>query len=408
MDIKKFILGILILIVISLPVVSIVIWYISPTYPINIMIVDKTVVSPEANEHKSFNWVLKHHKYVKPDYSYYELDDYLGFFPLDSEKFYINDLDLFKDEQLDSIADTLDMIYFTDTYGVYYNEWYRHKNLTEHSEIIYGRTSKNDYQLMEKMHERQKLVLTEFNTIASPTNVGVRKKVENEFGVKWSGWVGRYMYSLDTTKNLELPHWVVKLYKEQYNNTWPFKESGIIFVHESERIVIIEKGVDLDHEVPIINTDKYYQEFFDLPEYMRYPFWFDISFIEYDDMVISYYKIHANDRGDSILECNNIPSEFPAVLVDHIINRFFYFAGDFADNPIPFTAVYSRGIENTDFFFYDNKDYSDRKKFFWRYYRPLIQKIMSDYYAVLEYERKANFETSPQFQPETKPDPEPL
>jgi len=46
--------------------------------------------------------------------------------------------------------------------------------------------------------------------------------------------------------------------------------------------------LDLDFEVPIINTDKYYQEFFGVPEYIRYPFWFDISHIEYDDLVVSY------------------------------------------------------------------------------------------------------------------------
>jgi hypothetical protein len=239
---------------------------------------------------------------------------------------------------------------------------------------------------MEKMHERQKLILTEFNTIASPTSGGVRKKIEDEFGVRWSGWVGRYFFSLDTTKNPELPHWVVRLYKEQYGGDWPFKDAGIVFVHESERIVILEKEIDLEHEVPIINTDKYYQEFFGVAEYIRYPFWFDISYIEYDDMVVSYYKIHTNDRGDSILAANRIPKEFPAVLGDHIINRFYYFAGDFADNPIPLTAVYSRGIEYIDFFLYNNRDLSDRKKFFWRYYRPMMQKIMDDYYAVYHYE----------------------
>lgn len=386
MEFRKWIVGVLVLILVSLPVISIVVWVVSPKQPINLLIVDKTVLTPDGNEHKSFNWILKHHKYVKPDYSFYEIEDYRGFFPLDSEKFYIDDLDLYKDAQLDSLADTLDMVYFTDTYGIYYNEWYRHKDLSEHSEMVYGRTSENDYKLMEKMHERQKLVLTEFNTIASPTSNPVRDKIENEFGIKWSGWVGRYMFSLDTTKNPELPRWVIKLHKEQYDGTWPYKKSGIIFVHESERIVVLENELDLDFEVPIINTDLYYQEFFGVQEYIRYPFWFDISHIEYDDLVVSYYKIHTNHRGDSILECNNIPKEFPAVLGDHIINRFYYFAGDFADNPIAMTAVYSRGIEYIDFFLYNNRDLSDRKKFFWKYYRPMMQKIMSDYYAVYHYE----------------------
>lgn len=347
------------------------------------MIVDKTVLTKDGNEHKSFNWVLKHHKFVKPNGSYYEIDDYRGFFPLDSQQYYINDLDLYSTQQLDSLSDTLDMVYFTDTYGIYYNEWYRKKDIHEHSEMIYGKTSINDYLLMEKMHQRQKLILAEFNTIASPTSHKIRKKMEEEFGVKWSGWVGRYIHELDTNENKELPRWIIKLYKEQYNNQWPFTKSGIVLVHESEEIVILEKEKDLLHEVPIINTNPYYQDFFGVAEYIRYPFWFDISYLEYSDLVVSTYKIHTNQNGDSILKAHNIPKEFPAVLGDHIVNRFYYFAGDFADNPIPFTAVYSKGIEYIDFFLYNNKDLSDRKKFFWRYYRPLLSKIMHDYYGNL-------------------------
>ena len=387
MEIRRWLLGLLILIIVSAPVLSILVWYFSPKYPINIMVVDKTVLTPDGNEHRSFNWVLKHHKYVKPDKSFYELEDYRGFFPLDSEKFYIDDLDMYSDEQLDSLSDTLDMVYFTDTYGIYFNEWYKHAELTEHSEIIYGRTSDNDFELMQKMHEKQKLILTEFNTIASPTSIKVRKKMEKEFGVKWSGWVGRYFFSLDTLKNPELPRWVVHLFKRQHKGEWPFKESGIVFVHDDETICVLEKDIDLEHEVPIINTDKYYQDFYGIAEHIRYPFWFDISYLEYDDLVVSTYKIHSNERGDSILAHYNIPKEFPAVLGDHIINRFYYFAGDFADNPIAFSAVYSRGIEHLDFFLYENSDLSDRKKFFWRYYRPMMVKIMSDYYANINYDK---------------------
>jgi hypothetical protein len=112
------------------------VWYFSPTYPLNILIVDKTVLTKDGNEHISFNWILKHHKFVKPDTSFYELEDYRGLFPLDSQKYYVDDLDLDNDEQLNSLSDTLDMAYFADTYGIYCNDWYRHKNETEHSKIV--------------------------------------------------------------------------------------------------------------------------------------------------------------------------------------------------------------------------------------------------------------------------------
>ncbi|UTW60944.1 hypothetical protein KFE98_13025 [bacterium SCSIO 12741] len=386
MELRKWLVGLIFLILASLPVISIVVWYFSPEYPINILVIDKTVLTEEGNEHRSFNWILKHHKFVKPSNEFYEVSDYLGFFPLDSDQYYISDLELMEPETLDSLADTLDMMYYTDSYGVYSNEWYHYREVSDHVKLIYGRTSEQDYQLLERMHERQKLIMMEFNTIASPTNYKIRKKIEDEFGILWSGWIGRYFFSLDTNKNKELPRWIIRLYLEQNEGDWPYKDAGIVMVHESDKIVILEKENDLIHEVPIINTDVYYREFFDVPQYIRYPFWFDISYLQYDDLVVSTFKIHTNHRGDSILKANKIPKEFPAVLGDHIINRFYYFAGDFADNPIPFTAVYSRGIENLDFFLYNNRDLSDRKKFFWRYYRPMVSKIMHDYYKMLHFD----------------------
>jgi hypothetical protein len=374
-----------------MPIISIGLWYFSPTYPLNMLVLDKTVLTPEGNEHRSFNWILKHHKFVQPTSDgnglFYEIDNYKGFFPLDSHKYYIDDLTLYNDAQLDSLADTLDMVYFTDTYGIYHNEWYRdvienQKLILEHSSKIYGGTEEEDVKLLKRMHERQKLILLEFNTIASPTRYRIRKMIEEEFGILWSGWIGRYFFSLDTNINQELPGWVVRLHKEQYNGTWPYTKSGIVFVHESDRIVVVENERDLLHEVPVIQTKLYYQDFFDVPEYMRYPFWFYITSYHDTDLIVSQFRIHVNERGDSILRRNKIPNVFPAVFGDHITNRFYYFAGDFADNPIPFTAVYSRGIEYLDFFFYDNNDMADRKKFFWRFYRPMMKRILFDYYQI--------------------------
>jgi hypothetical protein len=395
MKLRSTLIGLFFILLFSLPIISIAVWYFSPTHSINLLVLDKTVLTTDANEHRSFNWILKHYKFVQPSpqnkTTFYDIGNYKGFFPLDSHKYYVDDLTLYTDQQLDSLADTLDMVYFTDTYGIYHNEWYRDviqndKMMLEHSSRIYGGTEMEDYELLKRMHERQKLILLEFNTIASPTRYRIRKLIEDEFGILWSGWIGRYFFSLDTNVNQELPGWVVRLHKEQYNGTWPYKKPGIVFVHESDRIVVLENERDLLHEVPVIQTKLYYQDFYDLPEYMRYPFWFDITQYKDTDLIVSTFKIHVNERGDSILHHHKIPKTFPAVFGDHIVNRFYYFAGDFADNPIPFTAVYTRGIEYLDFFFYDNKDMADRKKFFWRFYRPMMKRILYDYNSIIHNE----------------------
>ena len=71
---------------------------------------------------------------------------------------------------------------------------------------------------------------------------------------------------------------------------------------------------------------------------------------------------------------------------DIMANRFFYFGGDFADNPIPHYGVYFEWMETFDYFYYNNRDLSDRRKFFWRYYRPFMTQIMSDYYSLIKDE----------------------
>ncbi|MCD6346505.1 MAG: hypothetical protein J7L96_03695, partial [Bacteroidales bacterium] len=64
----------------------------------------------------SFNWILTHHKYSKPDRKLYSIEnDYWGFFPIKrGESFYVIDLDSLSYPQIDSIAYQKDMTYFTD------------------------------------------------------------------------------------------------------------------------------------------------------------------------------------------------------------------------------------------------------------------------------------------------------
>nr|MBP7496839.1 hypothetical protein [Bacteroidales bacterium] len=285
---KRRIIAILI---ITLPFWSWLFWYLQKPKVINIMIFDKTVPVLKRNEHRSFNWVLTHHKYVKPDKNLYDINkDYKGFFPLEpakSEKYELHDLENFTETQIDSTADALDMFYYTDSYGVYYNEWYRHRNETEHSEYIYGGLSDNECTLIEKMVERKKLIISEFNFFASPTPYILRKRMEQLLDIRWTGWTARYFDLLDTVKNPELPRWVVKLYKEQHNYKWPFKKAGIVFVHIDNTIEILENETNLTQETPYIYTNDYAQKKYNLPHSIHYPYWMDITYSGPNNRVIS-------------------------------------------------------------------------------------------------------------------------
>jgi hypothetical protein len=229
------------------------------------------------------------------------------------------------------------------------------------------------------MKAKKKLIINEFNIIASPTSYNIRKQYEKEFDINWSGWVGRYFDNLDTNINKELPNWLIRNYKEQNNNQWPFTMSGIAFVRNDDRIVILENKTHLRNEVPRIITNPNYVKLYGLTTSMKYPFWFDICSTGLKNDVISEYYILTNNKGDSTLNAWNIPKVFPAVIKSNQDYPYYYFAGDFCDNPISMKTSYYKHIEKFDFLFY-KPSINERDSFFWRYYRPLVTKILKDYY----------------------------
>jgi hypothetical protein len=60
---------------------------------------------------------------------------------------------------------------------------------------------------------------------------------------------------------------------------------------------------------------------------------------------------------------------------------FYYFAGDFCDNPISMTSAYFRGVEWLSPFAYMTEGLTERKGFFWRAYQPMLTRILEDCYA---------------------------
>ncbi len=365
-------------------------WEFTPRKVMNLMIVDKTVLNSSSVKHRSVNWILDHEKYIKSDSNYYEIDkDYYGFFPGENENYTVRDFDNMSDEELDSIADYNDALYFTDTYGVFVNEWYRHRDIHEESHSIYGGLSEKDLKMMEKMKKHKKLIITEFNMIGMPTPSDVRTSFENTFRLKWTGWMARSITSLDTIDNPDLPKWIVRAYKKNNNNNWKFKNAGMLFIHENGTVVVLEKGKDLVEPIPTIVTDKKNQSRFGIPGSIIYPYWMDIWENKTDsNLVQANYIVNTTATGLALLSAFQIPKMFPAIIEHRGDYRFFYFCGDFADNPTKFRFAKLSGITGLKFLMYNAKDETDRNRFFWEFYLPLMQNIMGDYYKDLPLLRK--------------------
>lgn len=236
---------------------------------------------------------------------------------------------------------------------------------------------------MQKMKEKKKLIITEFNSIGSPTDTAIRRQFETMFNITWSGWIGRYFESFDTTVNKELPPWLIRNYKRTHNNEWPFKNSGIAFIHATnDLVVILENKTHLNNELPFIYTNTKGKEHYGMPDKIKYSFWFDIiSVNNAKNEVLSEFVIDANTEGSRELAKYSIPSRFPAITA-HVGDdyRFFYFSADFCDNPVTLTSSYFKGVGFFKWMMYTRGDALERKSFFWKLYRPLVTTILNDYY----------------------------
>jgi hypothetical protein len=356
-------------------------WFLTPRKKLVVAIVDKTVLTSDAQEHTSLWWILNHNRFTKTaTQSYKNSRDYFGFFPKDDEKFKLKGLERFSSEQLKQLSNDADLAYFTDTYGMYRSEWYSQKQSTERSNLIYGGMSAQDIEFLKDMKDRHKLIITEFNTIGSPTNADNRNKFEKMFGMHWTGWTARYFDSFDTLKNKELPHWLIGNYKKQHEQKWPFHKSGLAFVSNSDQIVILEDSTHLTDPVPHIISFGYGQKVFGLPEKMKYPFWFDIITPSLSiNHAVSRFDISLNAAGTAELKKYNIPTSFPAIIMHKDKDyQFYYFSGDFCDNPIGMGTSYFKGISMFRWMFYNSDDPAERKSFFWTFYRPMITTILKE------------------------------
>ncbi|MFP4024224.1 MAG: hypothetical protein ACLFVR_06820 [Thiohalospira sp.] len=355
-------------------------WFIKPAKPLNIYILDKTVPTTERTEHKSLVWLLNHNKFTLPDGSLYNVNkDYYGFFPLDTKS---QEFD-FKSLRIHEVKDAAldyDAVYYADTYGVYYNEWYKNQaSDADISQKVYGGLNQNDYLLLKEMKELNKLIITEFNLYNAPTSGLIREKVEDMFGINWSGWTGKYFPSLDTSSTNYFPKWIVKLYMEQNNHQWPFKNSGIVLVHKFGTIAVLEHKTHLTEEIPFIVSNPETVEKYGVPEKVYYSNWFDITYTGERNNVLASFNLSVNAKGDSLLRSYNIRPVFPAVIEHDGDYRFYYFGGNFAANAINDKTAYFEGYQSL-MATLTRENYKSTKKFFRKFYLPLTSKIFEDYY----------------------------
>jgi hypothetical protein len=376
---KTLLIVVIILVVlIALPAINFIRWNFQPKKPINIILVDNTVLTLERVNHKSFNWILNNERFVKKgkktSYSYKK--DYYGFFPkrpIRERKSERKDIRL-KDVLI--LADSCDALYFTDTYGIFANDWWGAYSNSRRSRKIYGGLDNNDGLLINEMKKRNKLIILEYNSFDYPTTQFYSERTQEKLGIHSSGWTGKYFSSLDST-TADFPVWITSMYRKQYNKPWTFTKPGIVALTEKE-IIVLEQGTHLKDAMPRIITDTANCAKYGVAAEVAFDKWFDII----DPMannVISKFRIETTPVGDTLLLGNGLSSEFPAVIQEPVSRRTYYFTGDFANSDIPVWTSRFKGVDKLKGILYSEKP-DDTRRFFWLYYKPMINTIFTDYY----------------------------
>lgn len=373
---RKSIISVMYIIIIAATIVLLAVltgpaiyWKAIPVTPLKVWIVDKTVPKPDYREHKGLMWVLNYLKFSKEDKEQFSYDkDFYGFYPTGMENYNVSTMPNTKENP--------DLIYITDTYGVYTDDL-KYTNVNENtSELVYGGLENKEIDSLKLNLNNGNTIIGEFNISSAPTNLENRLELRKIFGVHWKGWKGRYFKALN--KNGEVNEWIINNYEEQYSKSWNFTGGGFVLVSDEGKIIVLENGKHLNSKGLRISYIDYYKKEFNVHKEIPYYYWFEITEPDPDVENIASYKMDLTEDGKRIFEENGLNSIFPAVMrFKNSRYTSYYFAGDFADlNSVSDYWGYS-GLAEIKRIFSDPVK-ADEEYFYWNCYVPMMEKIMGN------------------------------
>ncbi|CAG9621258.1 hypothetical protein [Sutcliffiella rhizosphaerae] len=340
-----------------------VLWFLTPSTKMGILIIDKTVPDQTYREHLGLTWALNHLKIKKDDGTNYQLhEDYVGYHPAADGSHTIKGY---------PEGEKHDFIYVADGYGVYSEDLTTGNPEGERSELIYGGMTLEDVTyIKQQLYEHGSTLIGEFNTFGSPTPDDVKESFYEMYNLTWTGWIGRYFEDLS---NEEVPVWAKKNYENQYNNEWSFTGKGVVFVDDTDKIVVLEVEEMEESSVRFTFTEKG-QDVFDSHEEALYQYWFDVIIPKDDTEVLASFSLSLTKEAEAKLEENDIPAVFPAVI--HHQNATFesyYFAGDFADQSDLPSLYQAYGLPTWKKW---QASKNTAEAFYWRIYHPMLKTVL--------------------------------
>lgn len=350
-----------------------------PARVLDVVVLDKTVPFRNRIEHRSLFWLLDHLKIVKPGGGAYDRDvDYLGAFPgpvpgdppertVDLEP---------------GRAARADLVYLADTYGVYRGDLAsgpEMKAALERSPRIYGGLSLSEADAAVRAASAGRTVVAEFNTLGSPTGAEARGTLEGLLGVRWTRWIGRFFSNLEDRG--EVPEWMRRDYEREWQRPWTFRGPGFVLLQDDAHCEVLRVGEEaqrvgltIEREAPV---DPLVAE---ATDGTPYPYWFDWVEPQAGAHVLASFQWHLEPAGRERLEARGLPERFAAVTrrMPPGGGSAYYFAGDFADNPMPDRRVPFAGYLTFRRWLERGKIAPSELAFYWRFYVPLMARLLDD------------------------------
>jgi hypothetical protein len=345
--------------------------------PLDLVVLDKTVPFRTWIEHRSLFWLLDHTGVVTAKGAPYdETSDYLGAYP--------------PQRAGDPPASTRDLsaadvaaarlIYLADTYGVHALDLVSgeaQKAALERSETIYGGLTPAEARAAAFAPSAGKTLIAEFNTLGSPTGAEARATLEDALGVRWTRWIGRYFMRLEDRS--EVPEWMRRDYEREWKRPWEFRGPGYVLMQDDTHCEVLRVGFEADAIGLTIERERPIDPALSLSaDGVPYPYWFDVVEAGPDARHLASFQWHLTPAGLDRLRARGLPERFPAVTRKAAGGRApaWYFAGDFADNPmdarpVPFAGFLTlrRTVERM-------KLAPSETAFYWTFYAPMMERIV--------------------------------
>ncbi len=350
-----------------------------PERALSVVVLDKTVPHADFIEHRSLFWLLDHLKIVRPGGGRYDVTrDYMGAYPGARP----GDPPARTEDLTEQAALAAELLYLADTYGVYSEDLTsgsEMKAALDRSRKLYGGLTRAEARAVLRAVEAGKTVVAEFNTLGSPTDAAARKALEGALGVRWTRWIGRFFTRLEDPG--DVPAWIRRDYEREWSKPWTFGGPGFVLLQDDVHCEVLRVGVEaerialtLERRIPV---DRLLE---DARDGTSYPYWFDVVTVDPGTEVLAFFAWHLTEIGRGRLAERGLPERFAAVTRRRSPagGAAYYFAGDFADNPLEHGSVPFAGYVTARSWLESVKLQPSEGAFYWRFYAPMMTRMVGD------------------------------